>query len=252
MNLRSFSFWKYFFPSWGNHLYWLTALGMMLGILLLDWSPLGVIFAYFFETIIIGLIHLIKLFFVIRFGHRQHSEASLKNPEFNRPGILLFFFVHYFIFVTVQSALVFGFFEGIDPAIKSGFRVLENFAYLLTQKDMVFAVLMISFFQISKALRHFFLPGRFHSVTTQNLFFQPYVRILIQQFATISMGFFMFIPGAHAIGALLLIGIRLLLDLAFYAIRKNPELLQGLAEKMNKRMPNKPVKAEMLEVFLED
>lgn len=250
--MRSLSFFKLFLPSLGNHLYWLTALGMLLGIFMLNWSPLGVIFAYFFETIIIGLIHLIKLFFVIRFGHRQHSETSVKNPEFNRSGILLFFLVHYFLFVGVQSALVFGFFEGIDPAIKSGFRLLENFTYILTRPDMVFAVLMISFFQISKALRHFFLPGRYHSVTTQNLFFQPYVRILIQQFATISMGFFMFIPGAQVIGAILLIGIRLILDLTFYAIRKNPELLQNIADKINEKMKNKPAKTEMLEVFLED
>jgi hypothetical protein len=252
MILRSFSFWKYFFPTWGNHLYWLTALGMLAGLLLMDWNPLGVIFAYFFETIIIGLIHLLKLLFVIRFGHRQHTEVAKQAPEFNRSGILLFFFFHYFLFVAGQSVMVFSFFEGVDSAIKSGFRLMENFAYILSQKDMVFAVLMISFFQTSKALRHFFLPGRFHSVTVQNLFFQPYVRILIQQTATISMGFFMFIPGAHLIGALLLIGIRLLLDLAFYAIRKNPEILEKITERINQKLKNKPIKTEMLEVLLED
>ncbi len=246
------SFYSSFLPNQGNHLAWLTALGMLVGLFLLNWSPFGVILAYFLETIIIGIIHAVKLIFVIRFGNRQKAERNALPTEYQHVGVILFFLFHYFFFVAIQSIFIFAFFEQLDPGIKSAFRLAENFAYVLSKPDMVYAILMIAFFQISRSVRNFFLTGRYHTLTTQELFFQPYVRIFIQQFATILMGFFMFIPGASVFGAVLLIFIRLGVDLSFYALRNAPSGRERFVKVLNQKNQEKPIRADQLDIFLED
>lgn len=225
---------------------------MLAGLFFLRWSPMGIILAYSLETIVIGLIHVVKLFFVLQFGGRQKSERTAQPTEYRHMGIIVFFVFHYFFFVGVQSVFIFAFLEHLDPAIKNAFNLAANFSYVLSKPDMVYAVIMIAFFQTSRAVRGFFLTGRYHTVTAQELFFQPYVRIFIQQFATIAMGFFMFIPGASVFGAVLLVLIRPGVDLVFYTLRSAPEAKAKMLNLLNEKRQEKPLRAEQMEIFLED
>ncbi len=218
-------------PTKANAFLWVSALCMLFGLLFLHWSPAAVLTAYFFETIIIGLLHVVKMLAVLGWGKQQQALPAGKNNN-SHPGFLVpFFLVHYFFFVFVQSVFMFLLLQGEVPGIKEPFQVLHNYRVLLQNSDTQQAVALIAFTNLVLALRQFFLPGKYRTATVQALFLQPYVRIFIQQLVVILSGFFMFIPGA-VIAAVLLILIRLGIDLVLFAVtdrkEKREELVNAL------------------------
>ncbi|MEZ5038095.1 MAG: DUF6498-containing protein, partial [Chitinophagales bacterium] len=58
------------------------------------------------------------------------------------------------------------------------------------------------------------------------LFMQPYLRIFVQQFVAILGGFLFMFTGAPKLIALLLIGIKTLVDLIGVSLPKNPALAE--------------------------
>ncbi len=76
------------------------------------WSPFYVVIAYFLETIIIGLIHVVKMVTVLQKGHAQKEAVILnKFDNMNHWGAILFFMFHYFFFVAIQSIFAFALFD---------------------------------------------------------------------------------------------------------------------------------------------
>lgn len=203
-------------PDKANAFLWVNALCMLVGLFLLHWSAAAILTAYFFETIIIGCIHVIKMITVYGWSRKQKNIPPYKKTNTNHITMIPFFMVHYFFFVFVQSVFMFLLLPGEVPGIKEPFRVIHNYTVLLQQPDTQQAVALLFFTNVVIALREFFVPQQYHRYTVGGLFVQPYVRIFIQQFVVILSGFFMFIPGA-TVGAVLLILIRLFVDLLLFA-----------------------------------
>lgn len=218
---------KMVLPTKANAFLWVSALCMLFGLLFLHWSPAAVLTAYFFETIIIGLLHVVKMLAVLWWGKEQTALPAGNNNN-SHPGFLVpFFLVHYFFFVFIQSVFMFLLLKGEVQGIKEPFRVLHNYRLLLQNSDTQQAVALIAFTNLVLALRQFFLPGKYRTATVQALFLQPYVRIFIQQLVVILAGFFIFIPGA-VIAAVLLILIRLGIDLVLFTVTNCKEIREEL------------------------
>lgn len=219
-------------PTKANAFLWVSALCMLFGLLFLHWSPAAVLTAYFFETIIIGLLHVVKMLAVLWWGKEQPALLTGKNNS--HPGFLVpFFGVHYFFFVFVQSVFIFLLLQGEVPGIKEPFQVLYNYRVLLQNSDTQQAVALIAFTNLVLVLRQFFLPGKYRTATVQALFLQPYVRIFIQQLVVILSGFFIFLPGA-VIAAVLLILIRLGIDLVLFAVTNQKEKREALVNALTR------------------
>lgn len=228
---------------------------MLLGLFLFHWRPVIIVFAYVFETIFIGLLHIVKLWVVYKFGKAQ-SEAFADNKKNlnNAWSMIPFFIAHYFFFIYVQSFFIFSFLGNTIPGIDDdSFNVFANYWILLQQPDMLMAIGCIVASQIALSIRNFFIEERYHTYTVSKLFMQPYPRILIQQFVSIFSGFLLFISNeALAVGvAVILIISRLLLDLYLVALRHSEPLMQSLLKKITSDGKLKHLSNKDIEVFLD-
>jgi hypothetical protein len=87
-------------PGADNWLIWTSSLVLLAGLYLGQWNPMVVVFGYFLETIVIGLIHVAKMWSVMRFGKAQQAAVfTERNKAFTGVFGIVFFLVHYFFFV---------------------------------------------------------------------------------------------------------------------------------------------------------
>ena len=241
---------RIFFPNRDNAALWLNACWLLIGIFFLGWGPASVLLAYFLETMVIGLIHIIKIFTVWKWGQKQERIAT-ERGLLQGGGAILFFFVHYFFFVFVQSVFLFSFMERRDADIVNAFDVWHNYLQVLKRPDVQQALMAIVFTNVILAIRHFFLPGKYRELTISQLFFQPYLRIFIQQFTVLLGGFFMLLGGMHA-AAVILILLRLTVDLVLLAASRHTPLRERISDKLTEKQQEGDRKKtkEILDTFL--
>lgn len=188
-----------------NLFVWLNAL-FLIGLLVFQKTdPMTIVIAYFLETVIIGIVHAFKM----------HSILSNNSSSKESYGTIFFFLLHYMFFVAVQLIFVFGFLEMKDSNITSGFNLIGNISYVMSLKGMTTVLLSILLYNLADYYFNFIQTKAYKRVKIEDIFFQPYVRIIIQQFAVILGGFFIaFISGVLPV-AILLILIRTLIELIF-------------------------------------
>ncbi|MDC7994360.1 DUF6498-containing protein [Altibacter sp. HG106] len=218
-------------PNKYNAVVWAQAVFFAVLVALGIVDALTVLLAYFLETIIVGMLHVIKLAMVNRYG-----KASESNDP-NQPrgiGLILFFIMHYGFFVAIQSIFMFGFFEGAIPEITSGFNLIENYSYAFRHPGIIPVLASIIVTNVAYFITNFIQPQRYKEYRASELLMKPYVRIFVQQFAVILGGFFFVILQAGTAAAVFLILFRLGVDLVMVALRKNGNALQTVAEKLSK------------------
>jgi hypothetical protein len=186
---------------------------------------------------------------VLRLGKTQYLEEKT-NPlnSMHHPGIIIFFMVHYYAFVAGQSIFIFSFFENKVPAFESAFNLIDNYRWLFRQPEFVMLFGIQAVTQVTYTIRNWVIPAKYHTQTLQGMFIQPYIRIFIQQFATILAGFFFIIMQSGFAAALLVVLFRLLVDSWLLAARHN----EAAKEKLQKLiLKNKEVNPEDLKKQIE-
>ncbi len=225
----------WFLPNARNQTLWFSAVVMVAGLLLGWWRPNTVLFAYLLETLVIGLVHALKML-TVSVGGRKQKALRLEKPHDpnNHVFMVPFFLVHYNFFIFVQSVFLFLLLGVDDKGVKDSFNVLENFAYMLSQPGAGWAVASMAFFNVMQSVTDFFLPRKYHETVLSDMFMQPYVRIFVQQVVAITGGFFIIFLHAGLIAAILLVVVRLVVDLFATAFRYSPEARKILARKLAK------------------
>ncbi|MCB0513290.1 MAG: hypothetical protein KDC60_02550, partial [Bacteroidetes bacterium] len=89
---------KLLLPNSDNLNIWITSVLMILGLIFFNWRPEVIIFAYLFETIIIGVIQIIKMISVALFSENEKASPNKQAPWF----VIPFFFFHFFFFIAIQ------------------------------------------------------------------------------------------------------------------------------------------------------
>lgn len=157
----------------------------VIGVWFLNWSAKEVFLVYCLETIIIGGFTLLKLLIA---GLIRKSDVF--NTSTNPPNkqsfwfFMLFFLVHYGMFVAIQMGMFFavsGF--GDDNGI-TFWNFFTKWPSLLTNE----AYIMLGVFIVSYGFRmttDFILTGDYKTTSLGLLMFQPYGRIFIQQLTVI-------------------------------------------------------------------
>jgi len=246
---------KIFLPSSRNMFIWLNTLMMLAGLFFLGWRPVIIVFAYVFETIIIGIIHLFKLWMVYRYSNTQKNAPVSKDPrQMNGWGIIPFFLVHYFFFIFVQSIFIFSTVGKNLPGLPSdGFNVLANYRFLLSQTDMQLAFASIAIASLAYSIRNFFIPQRYHNYTLSILFMQPYIRIFVQQMIAILAGFFFFFTDGAMVAAVLLICTRFALDMYLLGVKYNPVVQADFINRLTQKgkYKNLQITPQKIDLFLE-
>jgi Family of unknown function (DUF6498) len=156
----------------------------VIGVWFFGWNPKEVFIVYCFETIIIGFYNLVKMAAITAVKKTDIWQNNGTQTRVSGFVFMLFFLVHYGMFVVVQMGLFFGV-SGIGDEYKIGFF---NFFYKWPQLITHDAMIMLGVFFISygyKTVTEFFIPGLYKTTPLGIQMFQPYMRIFIQQFAVI-------------------------------------------------------------------
>jgi hypothetical protein len=233
---------------------WTGSLVLLAGMFYGNWNPMVVVFGYFLETIVIGLLHVAKMGVTLRFGEKQRMVTRTESSSLFVSGFaILFFLFHYFFFVFGQSIFVFSFFGKKEFGFESAFNVFKNYYLLLQRPDMQLVLGIIIATQLGSAIMYFFMPRKYNHYTVEQLFIQPYLRIVVQQLATILTGFFMLLLGGPKAAALLLIVVRLVLDCSLIAVRENARIRSALQLLLlKKETPEGVAEADkLIEVWLD-
>jgi len=154
------------------------------GVWFWNWNPMTVFIVYCLETIIIGFFNLLKM--GIATAYRKTDIWYNGNYQARVSGIffMLFFLVHYGMFVAIQMGLFFAV-SGLADQFNIGFF---SFFFKWPQLIGSDAYIMIGAFVLSygyKTVSEFLLTGQYRRVPLGILMFQPYMRIFVQQVTVI-------------------------------------------------------------------
>tara|TARA_R100000935_G_scaffold58911_1_gene99575 strand:+ start:6810 stop:7538 length:729 start_codon:yes stop_codon:yes gene_type:complete len=220
-------------------------LGLLLGTGFI--TPETVVFGYFFETIIVGVIHILKLFLVIKHGEKDKSDPN----SISGYGMIVFFLFHYGMFVAIQLIFAFSFFIDTIEGIKSGFQLIHNIGVLLEANGMGFMLGSLLLTNLGYFYSNFWVPYKYKEYAPSEIFFTPYVRIFIQQFVVILSGFFFVFLNAGLVASALLLVFRLFVDLLMFQIKQDSVFLNMLAVKLAKKGQDPKVVRQQLEKLSE-
>jgi hypothetical protein len=204
-----------FIPNRANAFIWFNVLFVITLLFIGETDAFSIVMAYFMETLIIGVIHIFKMYKILKYA----NTTGVKRTPNNGGGMILFFIFHYTFFVAIQSVFVFVLLEMKDPKIDA-FHLLNNIAHVVQTYKGIYPILIsLAVFNIADFYLNFLMPKAYQNITIEESFLGPYGRIVVQQFAVL-LGFFFFIFSfALDIIAILIVGIKALVD--FY-ITSNP------------------------------
>lgn len=230
-----------FFPTSQNATIWLNALYMLVLLLAGVIDPVVVFFAYFIDTMIIGVFNALKIYYTIRLGNKNGDNEMGK-------GLILFFLFHYGFFIAVQSVFGFLIFTfGEDALFKEAFNLIDNYTAVLQLDGMWYVLVGILVSNAYQFLVEFIGKDKYLLFTPGEVMMKPYVRIFIQQFVVIIIGFFAVLINMGLIAALLLIGFRLIIDLILSSIKKDSKSLDYFAKKLvSEKMTLEEMKQQLL------
>lgn len=198
---------------------WLTALFYIALIVIGRLSATEFVIVYALETIVIGIFHAIKMLTITFFSD------SMKNDKGKGIGLTLFFLVHYGFFVFIQTTFFFVFLSMGDDRISDSLGV-SNFLNVLQFEGVQIALVLMIISHAFKFWFNFYKNKRYQEVELALYMFQPYVRIIIQQFVAIVPGFFIiFGNGGYAV-AVVLILIRTVVDIFLSQIKNDEKMFQ--------------------------
>src|SRR5688572_7361952 len=156
----------------------------VIGVLFLNWSAKEVFLVYCLETIIIGCFTLLKMLItgLVKKNDDWHNQGSVSKQPFWL--FMIFFLVHYGLFVTVQMGIFFAVSDFGDQYGINFFNFFSKWSSMLTNDTYI----MLGVFIVSYGFRFitdFILTGDYKTSSMGYLMFQPYGRIFIQQVTVI-------------------------------------------------------------------
>ena len=156
----------------------------VIGVWFFNWSAKEVFLVYCLETIIIGFFTLLKMLItgiIVKKDVWQSQGRTSKQPFW---FFMLFFLLHYGLFVAIQMGLFFAVSGFGDQYGITFFNFFSKWPSLLTNE----AYIMLGVFIVSYGFRlttDFILSGQYKTASLGYLMFQPYGRIFIQQVTVI-------------------------------------------------------------------
>lgn len=164
------------------------------GVWIWDWNPKEVFLVYCLETIIVGIFTLIKMGIVTAVRKSDIWYTNTQATKQHGIFFMLFFIMHYGIFVGVQM----GMFFGVSGMGKDSNITAFNFFYKWPEMITGDPMIMLGTFVIYYAYRmvvDFIIPKKYRTVSMLRLMFQPYGRIFIQQLTVIIGSMFLVFGG---------------------------------------------------------
>ncbi|MBP6430493.1 MAG: hypothetical protein KA319_01900 [Ferruginibacter sp.] len=200
------------------------------GVWFLGWDAKHIFVVYAMETVIIGIINVLKMSFITLFVKKQdtwqnNGGSSMQSGWF----FILFFIAHYGFFVFVQTQLFFN-----TSRYYSDGSFLFNYAKIPTilGDDGKLVLLIFILYYSLQSFFTFFGNGIYKTISMGRLMFEPYMRIFTQQVIVI-LGSMFLTFGAGKIFILIFVVAKI-----FFELFINYNRLLSISEK-RERQKNK-------------
>ncbi len=167
----------------GDYLLIIVNLIPVYGVWFEGWNAAQVFLVYCLETVIIGIFTVVKLACVtLIVKPRDEWNAGKGSVMVSGLFFILFFIVHYGIFVFVQTQIFFSV-SGLitDHSILGTYRQVPK---ILGHEGQLLLFIFIIYYTLQN-LFGFFLSGEYKTIPMMKLMFQPYARIFVQQLVVI-------------------------------------------------------------------
>lgn len=194
-----------------------------MGVWFNEWNARQVFLVYCMETVIVGIINVLKMIFVTLFIKKEDVWENGGSTSMQSGWLFIFFFIfHYGFFVFIQTQIFFA----ISSTIP-GSSLLMKYAQipqLLGANGLMLLLIFIAYYTMDNLLG-FFNSGTYKTISMGRLMFEPYMRIFVQQVVVIVGGIFLNF-GAGKIFVVVFIVVKI-----FFEIIINFDRLLAIAEK---------------------
>ena len=207
-----------------NQVLLLNALFLAILVLTEKADPMAIVFAYVFETVVIGFFHVLKLSIIMKHNPSKKEESSI-----TRVFMLVFFIIHFGFFILIQTLFIYIAFAINDDRLSTSLssKILVNIIQLPGFK-LVMAAIFIT--HLIDYFLDFIKNKKYENQNVELYFVRPYIRVFVQQLlAIIPFFFLLFSAKVGIIAALLLISLRTVLDFYFNRMEKNNNKTDRLA-----------------------
>ena len=146
------------------------------------WDAKEIFIVYCLETVIIGIINVVKMACITIFVRKKDVWEGNGNTMQSGWFFIFFFIIHYGFFVFVQTQIFFG----VSRMIPDGSMIM-NYAKipeLLGHDGKLMLLIFIAYYTV-QSIFVFFSSGAYKTVSLGRQMFEPYMRIFVQQFVVI-------------------------------------------------------------------
>jgi Family of unknown function (DUF6498) len=198
------------------------------------WDAKEIFIVYCLETVIIGVVNVIKMACITIFVRKKDVWESNGNTMQSGWFFIFFFIVHYGFFVFVQTQIFFG----VSRMIPDGSMIM-NYAKipeLLGHNGKLMLLIFIAYYTV-QSFFSFFSSGTYKTISLGRQMFEPYMRIFVQQFVVI-LGSMFLTFGAGKIFILVFVFTKIFFELfinfeRYLAIAEKKQRLKKEQEKKN-------------------
>ncbi len=178
----------------------------LIGVIFFNWDVGIIIFLYWLENVVIGLLNVIKILSSRGTVHGGARKEKLGGLIF----LSGFFAIHYGIFCFGHYTFIHSFFDGLPEFSNIPSRLFEGF--------LIWPLLGLLFSHSISMIVNFYGKGEYLSRSASTQMFMPYTRIMILHVVIIFGGFLAQIMN-NALGPLIiLILIKTIIDLGSHQV----------------------------------
>ena len=153
------------------------------GVWFMGWSAVEVFTVYAMETLIIGILTVLKLLIATLARGNDSWYNQGKKSQVSGLFFIFFFILHFGIFAAVQTSI----FAGVSNIVPQGKSPLHFFfhwwEYINKDTGIMLMIFVLSY--LLRDLMPFLIRKDYLRAPMMLMMFQPYGRIIIQQFTVI-------------------------------------------------------------------
>jgi hypothetical protein len=153
------------------------------GVWFLGWSAVEVFIVYAMETLIVGMLTLLKMAVATlhRYKHTWYNRGT--TTRVSGLFFMVFFTLHYGLFAAVQSTIFSQSAEIVPPGKGTMHFFFHWYEYINKDIAAMLSAFVVGY--LAKSFIPFIVSGEYKTVPMMKLMFQPYGRIFIQQITVI-------------------------------------------------------------------
>ena len=188
----------------------LANLTPVLGLLFFHWDLFSILFLFWSENVIIGVLNALKMLLA-----NPKSPLSWAGKLINVP----FFCVHYGGFTLIHGFFVialFGHGINIHASLQSAwfpFQLVRELCRIALENNLFWGVVSLAASRTFSFYRNYLANGEYKNAKVSDLMAQPYGRVIVMHLTLLGGGAFLLALDSPLAGLLMLVVLKTLLDL---------------------------------------